>query len=133
MIWFGLDGINGMVHCSTWYNCNPTTPPLCGSDGPEGYPELAEFARDTEDAEKPRFNIANGKAAVDGLIAALDDKFTPAQKASWTGFWSRYPSSANDIPADRLLPARSMTFPPCSTRRLSDLCMTDHQVLLYHD
>ena len=104
---------------------------MCGSEGPVGYPEPAEFARDVEDPAKPRFDIEKGKDAVDGLITTLVDKFTEAQKSSWARFWERYPKSVSDIPNDRLYPVRSMAFPPCAMRQLNDLRMRNHQVCSY--
>eukprot|EP00965_Chrysotila_dentata_P132598 4384781-Pleurochrysis_carterae.AAC.1 len=49
-------------------------------EGPEGVPGIADFARDTQTSERPRFNPDANESIVKGIIEALPTHFAPADK-----------------------------------------------------
>eukprot|EP00965_Chrysotila_dentata_P240342 6203651-Pleurochrysis_carterae.AAC.1 len=97
---------------------------------PTGIPGLADFAVDTKDNSKARFNLKEAKSNVDFMIEKDPEFFNKSHKESWDHFSNSFLRTVEDMvetDATRLTYFTECDLPQCGLRLAGGSALCNHQ------
>ena len=91
-------------------------------------PGLADFAVDTLDTSKPRFNLDDAKANVHLMIKKEPEFFNNSHKESWDHFFENFPRTVEDVVETEEARFTESDLPQCGLRLADGSALYHHQV-----